>query len=512
MGRILTNNTALSAAAETSVGVAGTDWFLLEPNDIGTFGASISTVTREPISKDRARRKGTIVDLDSAVEFEADLTMSSAWDFMEAFMFATSTNADVRITDATATLSTGFNVTALSADAAAKLNQFHASGRATLVHASGFTTSDLNGTWELDGAVATAATLLPISTLPSGTAQEGIVEIAGVRTVAGDITISVLSSLATITSTDATAPVDFRSLGLTVGQQVHIGGLTSANRPNSYGYGRVTLLTASAMYLDKIDATLVTSDGTDTGSGGTAVATDILFGQHVRNVSTDEADFLERSYTFELAMPNLEAGGGTMYEYALGNYANELTLNVPLAEKATLGFGFIGTDTDTPVASGSRKSGASAAVDPALTEAINTSADVLRLRVADVDENAMTSCFKDFTLTLNNNVSPEKCIGTLGAEFMNTGNFMVDLEAEVLFTDVAVAEAIRNNTTVSMDLILRNNDGAIGLDIPSMTLGDGAKSFPVNESVTIALSGMAFNDPVFGTSLGISTFPTAPTA
>lgn len=122
----------------------------------------------------------------------------------------------------------------------------------------------------------------------------------------------------------------------------------------------------------------------------------------------------------------------------------------------------------------------------------------------------MTSCFKDFTLSLNNNVSPERCIGTLGAEFMNTGNFLVDLEAEVLFTDVDVVSAIRNNETVTLDAVIRNNDGAVAVDIPSLTLGDGAKSFPVNESVTISLSGQAFNDATLGTSVGISTLPGVP--
>ena len=506
MGRILTNNTALSFAVESTIGVAGTTWTLLEPNDIGTFGASLSTVAREPISKLRARRKGTIVDLDSAVEFESDLTMSAAWDFAEGFVMATSSQADLRFRAADAT-GTGFTVPALTAAQAGKL-QFAGTGLASLLKVRGMATAANNGLKALGGAASSTDTELTVSGLSAETAPEkAVLELAGLRCEAGDLALVVTGSTATLSSGGGGgAAADFSALGLVVGQMIHIGGLTSATQfANGAGYARVTSIAAGQLGLDKLDSSLVSD-------AGVAQAVDLLFGQFLRNVATDSADFLERSFTFEMALPGLDSGGATMYEYAVGNFANTLSFNVPLAEKSTMSFGFTGTDAQPPVAAGSRKSGAADAAEPADTEAVNTSADVLRLRVADVDDNAMTSCFKDFTLTLNNNVSPEKCIGTLGAEFMNTGNFMVDLEAEVLFTDAEVATAIRNNTTVTMDMVLRNNDGAIALDIPAMTLGDGAKSFPVNESVTIALSGMAFNDPTLGTSFGMSTFPAAPAA
>lgn len=506
MGRISTNNISLSYAAETSLGVAGTSWRLLEPNDIGTYGASLSTVAREPISKDRARRKGTIVDLDSAVEFESDLTMSSAWDFAEGFMMAVSTQADLRFEAANAT-GTGMTVPALTAAQAGKL-QYAATGLASLLKARGYALSANNGLLALGGAATSLDTELTISGLSAETAPaKALLEIAGVRCETSDLALTVTGSTATLTSGGgAGAAVDFTALGLTAGQMIHIGGLTSARQlTGSKGYARITAIAAGSLSLDKLDAGLATASG----SGDDV---DLLFGQYLRNVATDHADFLERSYTFEMALPGLDTANATMYEYAVGNYANTLSFNVPLADKSTMSFGFAGTDAQPPVAAGSRKSGASAAPAPNATEAVNTSADVLRLRVQDTDENALTSCFTDLTLSLNNNVSPEKCIGTLGATYMNTGNFLVDLEAEVLFTESGVADAIRNNETVSMDMVLRNGDGALALDIPSLTLGDGAKSFPVNESVKMSLSGAAFNDDTLGNSLGLSTFPAAPAA
>jgi len=63
-----------------------------------------------------------------------------------------------------------------------------------------------------------------------------------------------------------------------------------------------------------------------------------------------------------------------------------------------------------------------------------------------------------------------------------------------------------------MDWIVRNDDGAIAVDVPSMTLGNGQRSFPVNETVTAQLTGQAFIDPTFGTSIGVSLFPVFVTA
>ena len=496
MGRVLTNNTALSFTVETSLGTAGTTWTSLEPNDIGTFGATTTTVAREPISKDRARRKGTITDLESAVEFESDLTVDAMSDFGEGFVMATSPLAALRWDNVSYDQPSGeFRSLSAFTTTSAALMEYTVGAAQSLVYASGFGTS--SGVYKINQQPVNTDTVLSVASGPSSSiaaAPGQRLEVCGVSSGNADITISVSSGVATINSSaDISNWSDF---GLQLGQTIYVG--RTAGGGASYGYGRIISITGSQMQLDKIDATLVAVAGQQM---------DFLFGQFYRNVPTDNAAFIERSYQFELAMPNLGTGAATAYEYAKGNFANTLSLNVPLSDKATMSLGFVGTDTEVPTTTQKTHS---ADVEPGMTEAFNTSADVLRMRVTDVDENAMTSCFKDFTLTLNNNVSPERCIGTLGAEFMNTGNFLVDLEAEVLFTDVDVVAAIRNNETVTLDAVIRNNDGAVAVDIPSLTLGDGAKSFPVNESVTISLSGQAFNDATLGTSVGISTLPGVP--
>ena len=98
----------------------------------------------------------------------------------------------------------------------------------------------------------------------------------------------------------------------------------------------------------------------------------------------------------------------------------------------------------------------------------------------------------------------------LGAKYMNFGNFEVNVDAQLVFSDAGVAAAIRNNTTLSMDFGLKNDDGALFIDIPAIALGGGGRDFPVNESVLINTTGEAFADPTLNTSIGISLFPIVP--
>lgn len=520
MGRVLTNNVSLQVATETTAGVIPTSgtYFLLEPNDITKFGAEIKTVARSPISKNRQRRKGTVTDLDSGVDFEHDLTMSVFQTFIESFLFATAVNSDM-VFRGVAAVSGGYTIPAATAAQGSKF-QFNSGGPISLVYARGYANTVNNGIRALTSDLASSGTTLPVSGSTAETPQTGAqVEVAGIRCTAGDLALDVTGTVGVLTSgnhsVSGAAKVDFTTLGLTVGQFIHIGGLTNTNRffgvgpVASYGFARVTVIAAAQLTLDKMDATLIDSDGTTTGAGGTNVPVDLLFGRFVRNVAVDHASYIERSFTIEASWPNLaDPGPGDMYSYAKGNYCNQMEFNLPLTNKATINYQFVGTDTDNPTSS--RATGASAGISPTMTGALNTSSDILRLRVTQIDETGMTTDFKDLKITLKNNVSPEKVLATLGARFMNAGNFEVDIEGEILFTKPTVINAIRANTEVTADFIVKNADGGICVDMPAMTLGGGAPNLPVNESVRLKLTGGAHLSTIFGTSVGVSMFAVMP--
>lgn len=495
MGVSKTNNFSMSVCRETALGTAATLWFLLEPNSIGAFGAEILKVARAPISKNRQRRKGTTVDLDSSVEFEHDLTMDVFELFADGFVFAEWIGPMVAQAGAdfdTLAIASSTSITHTALTAA--IPQY------SLVRTRGFTLDANNAVSEVDTGSTTTSTPVVANATPMvaetpAQTTGAKMEVCGVRGQTGDITWT------NATNTIGSTLLNLTTLRLTVGQFIHVGGTTGTNQfAGGVALGRIVSIAAGAIVLEKVVKTLT---GDDSGAGKRI---DLLFGRFLRNVSVDHADYLEQSYQFEGAYDNLQVPGpGAEYEYPEGNYCNEMAFQLPLTDKALISFGFVGTDTDEPTTS--RKTGASAPVVPVKTAALNTSADVVRLRITEVDETGLTTDFKSATITLGNQVTPEKVLGVLGARFMNTGLFLVDIEAQVLFTNADVVAAIRNNTTVTMEWMVENDDGAIMVDIPAMTLGGGAREFPINETILLNATAEAFEDPTLGYSVGISLFP-----
>lgn len=507
MGRVTTNSMTLSAARESSLGVlpGSPVWRQLEPNSVSQFGSTITKVARSPITKSRQRRKGIITDLDSAVEFEADLTLSVFRDYMEGFCFSRAVGAPVFTP--TAATSGAFTVPAVSAADAGKLT-YGASAAQSLLYARGWANEANNGLFVLAAAVAPAAVSITVTggavAETPGATRDVELAVAGVRAAAGDLEIDANGDL-------ISTALNFTTLGLNVGQWVHIGGLDLVNRffnPANYGFARIAEIAANKLTLERRGDTFVTDDGTDTGAGGAGLRIDLLFGQWVRNVPVGHPDYIEISTQFELESPNLGTGGAANYEYAMGNYHDTVSINIPLTEKATVTYGFVGTDTTNPTAV--RATNAANAKLPSETAAFGTSSDLARLVATKVDETGITTDFKSLTVTLSNNVSPEKVLGNLGARYMNAGNFEADIETQVLFTSPEVLAAIRANTTLGMYFALRNEDGGVMCDFPSGTFDGGSREFPVNQTVLLSTTFAGFEDPALGYSFSVSLFPVLP--
>lgn len=529
MARVLTNNVGLQYAIESSIGTlpGSPNWRRLEPNNISGYGPTITTVARRPISPLRGRKKGTVTNLESAVEFDADLTMDAFTDFAEGFVFAEFANRefDLRgtggVVPPVVATSTTFTIAAASATLGSKA-QFSSSQYATMLWARGYSNAANNGLHVLTADLAATGTTITCggSSLVAETPPTSAsLQICGVRVLNdADLTLTVSGSTATLVSGAAIS--NWATLGILAGMYIHIGsanastgavqnGLGSGGT-TSYGFARVTSVSGATLNLDKLSPTL------STAVGPASASQDVLFGRFLRNVSVDaDADdnrYLERSFQFEASYPDLGGVGTDQYEYAIGNFANELTLDIPLADKATVTFGFVGTNTDNITSS--RKTNAASAVSPLRTTAVNTSSNIASL-TTNLISSASDVCFKSLTFSLNNNVTPEQCLGVLGASYVNTGLFEVNLEGQALFTTAAIPNAVKNNTTVTFAAIVKNEDGAIALDIPSLTFGGGDREFPVDASVLINLTGLAFNDPtgtIPNVSLGVTVFAVVPWA
>lgn len=516
MARVLTNSTSLRVAIESSIGVlpGSPQWTIVEFDTIGAYGAIITTVVRRPISLTRGRKKGTVTDLDSTVEYETDLTVEGFQLFAEGFIFAEYANVEFNLQDGTGTIpppavsgTDDFTIDAASALLAGKV-QFAAGAAISLAWAKGYTNAANNGLHALNVDLASTDVVLQVaSTLVSETPPtNATLEICGMRT--DDLTLTITGATATLVSA---ADINWTTTGLLVGQFIHIGSPdTAGDVQNAYstdsvfGYARVTAITTTTLTLDKLGVAL-------TGGPHTPETIDVMFSRFLRNVATDadsdDTRFLERTYQFEVAYPELGGAATPEFEYAIGNFANEMTFNLPLTDKSTVGMGFIGTNSDdvTP----SRKTNAATAVSVLKNTAFNTSSDIISI-TTDVVSLVSDVCFKSLTMALLNNVSPEKCLGTLGAVFVNFGLFETNLEGQMLFTNKSIVNAIKNNTTVTFTAILANEDGGIVLDMPELTLSGGGREFPVDQSVLVNITGTSFTSSTFDYDIGISLFPAVP--
>lgn len=508
MGRVLSNATTISFAREATLGVlpGSPAWFELEPNNITAWGTTITKEARNPISQARARRKGVVTDMDSSVEFEADLTLAHLRHFAEAFLFSVAIGADAFIT--TAATGTGYTIPALSAAQAGRLIYSGAgAGAVSLIYASGFVNDQNNGLKPLVDDPVTTDTELTMTGLVAealAASAYGQVMVAGVRGAAGDIEIDADGNL-------ISTALNFTTLGIAPGQVIHVGGVDVANQffeEENIGFARVRIVAANKLTLDKRDQDFVTDDGTVDNAGGAGLRIDLLFGQFVRNVGVNHTDYREISTQFELASPNLMPGNATGYEYALGNYADALSIAIPLSGKATMTLGFVGTDTTNP--SISRATNAANAKVGGQVESFGSASDIARLRLQDVDEAGLSTDFKTANFTLTNNVAGEKVIGKLGPKYLNAGDIECDIEAQMIFTNADVIERVRCNKTVGFDWVIRNGDGGAAFDLPTGTLSGGKREFPENQSVLINAPFAAHQEEAYGFTLGISFFPALP--
>jgi hypothetical protein len=274
--------------------------------------------------------------------------------------------------------------------------------------------------------------------------------LVGYAAASGDIAVN---SNGQLTSTT----LDFSTLGLVPGQYIYIDGLTQSVTSKM---ARVTMVGDHVLTLANSEFT------TEEGTGKTVR---LFVSSFVRNVPVDSAEFVKTEYTMEARYNTTPV----IYEYARAVAANQMTINAPLTEKMTMDLTFVAQDLSAPSETALPGSGY---IEFVANEAYNTVTNLNRVRLTGIDDSGLSTFLKDVTVTVNNNVSGENVLGVMGAAFTNIGNLEITMETETVMTDGAVLAAIRNNATVNFELAGVNGDGAIVVNIPAMTLGDGSKN------------------------------------
>lgn len=450
-------------------------WRNLDVNSFTDFGGSISKVSRNPFRTDRQMRKGQTTDLDAAGTVNHDLVQLGLQDILQGFFFA---DLRKKIEFGGAGEITGVTTGPDTYTAAAGLDDYDVGD---LVFAAGFTNAANNGLKEVTTVTATVLTVAETLVVETPPATATLVKV-GFQFGTGDLEVDMAGSLPQLTTTAK----DLAELGLVPGEFIYIGGDIAASQfdVSGMGFARVRSIATNAIVIDKCQEDLVA----DTAAAKTI---QIFIGRCLKNeVGTD---IVRRTYNIErmLGAPDDAAPAEIQSEYLTGAVPNELTLNVPTADKAMVDMAFVAMDHEQRDGATGKKSGTR--ISAIEESAFNTSSNVPLINLAivsDVDENPtpLFAFAEEMTITVNNNVSPDKAIGVLGGFDASHGNFEVTGSLTAYFMDVDSVAAVRDNSDVTMDMHMVKENAGITVDIPLMSLGDGRLDVAQNEAIKIPLT------------------------
>lgn len=496
------NLTGLRITEELTLGVLPTSpvpvWTQMEPNTYPDFGAQIKTIAREPISASRQLKRGAVVDLDAGGGLNQDLTMSNMTKWLQGFFFA---DIHEKLTTATynavAVALTAVTLSTKTYAVAAGMPTF---GAGTLVNASGFTNSGNNGLKVVSSGTGTtcvvAAGVVSDETPPAGSKIDAV----GFQFGSGTSAIAMNGNLVQLTDSGK----DMTTFGFVLGEWVFIGGDTSPTTfANNVGFARISRVTTGLLEFDK-------TSWTGVAEAGTGKTIQLFYGDLLRN-ELDPTLIKRRTYQLERTLGNDSVG--VMSEYLIGSVPNELTLNVPQAGKVTVDLTFLSLDDQQRTGTQGLKAG----TRPSLVSdsAINTSSDLARIKLGLVDETnaSITPLFAystDLKITVKNNASIDKALGVLGGFDVTVGNFQVAGTTTSYFADVGSVQAVRNNSDVTMDIIMMRPNKGIIFDIPMLGLGDGRAKVEKDKAITLSLTQDAAQS-IFGNTLTYMSFSYLPT-
>lgn len=364
-----------------------------------------------------------------------------------------------------------------------------------LVLASGFGITANNGLKVIASAGAGAVEVTGVAdeaAPPAGAKLETV----GHRFAIGDIDVTMNGGLVRLESTGP----DLTTLGLILGEWIFIGGDAAGSAfTRSRGFGRVSVIDADYIELDKV------SWDNPIAESGAAVTLDIYYGTIIRN-EPDPALIKKKPVQLERTLGR--DANGVQAEYLVGAIANELTFNGAQADKIMLDLAFVGCDVDHRDGLQGVKAGSRPVLES--TDAFNTTSDFARIKLSSVDPNSSNpvpifAFCTDLTLSINNNVSPSKAVGHLGAIGVTAGTFEVSGSVNAYFVDMAGPRAVANNADITMDYILVKNQRGALFDLPLIALGGGQITVEQDQAIMLPLETNAAESK-FGHTLLFQSF------
>lgn len=474
--KIDSNSTGLAIAEEVSLKVLPITpvWREQEPNSYSDFGSEITTVARTPIKANRQNQKGVITDLSASGGFNTDYIQELVRWLAQGFFFA-----DAREKFGTQKLnSTAIPIMAVTGNTFTAANGLNGFLAGQLVKTSGFSNAANNGIRKVVTAVAGTLTVSETNVAEASPPSTAKIEAVGFQAASGDINLAVTAGVAALTST----VLNFTTLGLVVGEWLFIGGDSAETKfvNNAPGFARIKSITASAL-------TLENTAWIPVAETGTGLAIQLFFGTVIKNENT--VDLIKRrSYHLERQLGKDDIG--TQAEYIVGAIPNELTFNFPQADKLNLDVGFVAMDAIYRTGAQGLLPGTRVAAPR--EDVFNTSSDLalVKLYYYDPTTGLPTELFAHISeakVSLNNNVSPNKALATLGAFEASAGTFSISGTLTAYFTEVAAVKAVRQNYDCGLTMAGVHAGAGFVLDIPLLSLGGGKVTVEKDSPIMIPL-------------------------
>ncbi len=369
-----------------------------------------------------------------------------------------------------------------------------------VVLASGFGLAANNGLKTvvgLTGGVLEVAEALADEAAPPAAAK---LQAVGFQFDTGDVDVAMNGGLVRLTS----STVNLTTMGLIPGEWLFVGGDAAGSAfPKSVGFARVSAVAAGYIELDKVQWEAPSAES------GAAVALRIYFGTIIRN-EPNPALIVHKPVQLERTLGN--DINGVMSEYLTGATANEMTLNVTEAALCTVDLTFVACAHEPRNGQTGLKTGSRPAM--LAEDGFNTVDHFARIKLSAIDPASanplpLFAHCTDITLTINNNVSGNKAVGTLGAFATTAGTFEVGGDMTAYFTTIDGPLAIRNNYDVTVDYILVKGNAGMLWDIPLLGLGGGGIQVEQDQPVKLPLETSAAESK-FGYTLLMQNFAYLP--
>lgn len=466
-------------------------WKPLEPNSIDSYGATVTTATRNPIGTGRQRIKGEMIDLEAAVGYTSDLTSRGHQDFIKGFLLADD-RQQVNVVNATAG-----DVIDSATVSSVDVTDATVFKTGDILLCEGFGAEANNKV-----RVVTTAIGSTITFVDSGGAVEAIVPAGasihkvGYEGASAELQLTVVGGKLRLTGTAGlTAAVPVQA-----GDWIYIGGEAAVNKFTGYtGFARVGAKDAAGWI--EFDRVL----GTFAADAGTGKAIRVFVSTSIRNPDK-QSDMARWSFEFEQQLGS--DADGVQSRYVTGAMANEFTLTVPAADKVTAQFGFVACDEAVRTGAQGLKAGTR---EPMITYPMfNAGRSDNRVWLHKAGDAAPLFAYAtNATVTINNGMTGVKAIGVTGNLDINVGTFEVGGSVTAYFLDVRSIDAIRSNADVSGTVALFGKNTGVVFDMPKMGLSNGQTAIEVGNPVTIALDMAAVRNDL-GYTLQYCYFPYLP--